>query len=680
MCGIAGVYERPGRSVSPELLCDMAGELVHRGPDGTGLYLDRRVGMAATRLSIIDLAGGDQPLSNEDGRYWVVQNGEIFNYPELRDCLEVRGHRFSTRCDTEVLAHAYEQWGVECLHQLNGEFAFALWDRATEELFLARDRFGIRPLFLSIDAGVVRFASEGKALLRHPGASRELDPTAVVESFTLWATSPGRSAFVGIRELAPGHYMRIGPDGVREERRWWDLRFAPPTEARSTAERDLVEELRDVLDDATRIRLRADVPVGTYLSGGLDSTAVTALAQRHNRLPVHAFAIGFDDPAFDESRFQDIAAHALGVELTRVHITAEEIAELMPRVVVLSEKPTLRTAPAALLKLSEIVHTAGFKVVLTGEGADETFAGYDIFKLDKVRRFWARRPDSTSRPALLGRLYPYLAHDLGRAGTLLGGVFGAGLTETTHPLYSHRPRFDHGARALRFFAAETVSRAFAAGDPRDALVDRLPPDFGCFSELGRAQYLEIATFMCGYLLHSQGDRMLMGNSVEGRFPFLDYRVAEFAASLPDGMKLRGLREKHLLRETVRQEVPAEIVRRDKQPYRAPILRAFVGGRAPEYVANLLAPDRLHEAGIFAPSMVDRLLQKCRRNVSTGVSESDEMVLVGALSVMLLHEHFIARPTLASRARPNRIVIGSAVVDAAELAGVPDNAPIAATSA
>jgi len=680
VCGLAGVYEREGQVVSPELLCAMAGELVHRGPDGTGLYLDRRFGMANTRLSIVDLAGGDQPLSDESGRYWVMQNGEIFNNPELRDELEARGHRFSTRCDTEVLAHAYEEWGPRCLDKLNGEFAFALWDRATEELFLARDRFGIRPLFIEIDAGSVRFASEAKALLRHPRARRELDPTGIAESFTLWAVSPERSAFLRIRELASGHYLRVGPEGVREERRWWDLPFASRDEARSAPEGELAEELRALLDDATRIRLRADVPVGSYLSGGLDSTAVTALAQRHNAQPVRAFAIGFADPMFDESRFQDVAARALGVELTRVTITAQEIAALMPRVVALSEKPTLRTAPAPLLKLSEVVHRAGFKVVLTGEGADETFAGYDVFKLDKVRRFWARQPASTARPALLRRLYPYLAQDLARAGALLGGVFGAGLTETSHPLYSHRLRFDHGARVLRFFDPDTLARAMAPGDPRDALVDRLPPDFGRFSDLGRAQYLEIATFMCGYLLHSQGDRMLMGNSVEGRFPFLDYRVAEFAARLPDGMKLRGLREKHLLREAMRAQIPDQVVRREKQPYRAPILRAFVGPEAPEYVAELVSHERLHDAGVFAPVMVDRLMQKCRRNEATGVSESDEMALVGVLSVMLLHEHLVARPELAASARPNRIVNGSRVVRTPGLTGDLTHEPIAAVTA
>ena len=661
MCGLAGIYGRPGESASRELLCAMAGELRHRGPDGTGLYLDRQFGMVNTRLAIIDLAGGDQPLSDERGRFWVMQNGEIFNYPELQRELAALGHRFSTSSDTEVLAHAYEEWGVDCLSRLNGEFAFAVWDRETCELFLARDRFGIRPLFLLESGGRLAFASEAKALLRHPDAVRALDPASIVQSFTLWATAPTRSSFPGIRELPPGHWLRVSAAGTVDERCWWDLRFASPNEMRPEPEDVLVEELTALLDDATHIRLRADVPVGTYLSGGLDSSAVTALAQRHTRHPVHAFAIGFTDPAFDETEHQDRVAKWLGTEVTRVTVDGPAIAELIPRVVFLSEKPTLRTAPAPLLKLSETVRASGYKVVLTGEGADEMFAGYDVFKLDKVRRFWARRPDSRLRPQLLRRLYPYLAQDLGRAGSLLPKVFAAGLTETDDLLYSHRTRFDHAARALRFLDPEVRDRANTAGDPRDALRARLPEGFARFSELGRAQYLEIITFLTGYLLHSQGDRMLMGNSIEGRFPFLDHRIAEFAARLPDGAKLSGLREKHLLRRAVRPLLPADIVAREKRPYRAPILRAFMGRGAPAYVSELLDRERLRGAGIFAPSAVEQLVQKCRRNAEGFVSESDEMSLVGVLSVMLLDEQFVRNPVLAAPAEPSKVVIGATLV-------------------
>jgi asparagine synthase (glutamine-hydrolysing) len=377
---------------------------------------------------------------------------------------------------------------------------------------------------------------------------------------------------------------------------------------------------------------------------------------------VRAFAIGFSDAAFDETEQQDRVATRLGTQVTRIVMDGPAIAALMPRVVSLSEKPTLRTAPAPLLKLSESVRTAGYKVVLTGEGADEIFAGYDVFKLDKVRRFWARRPDSKCRPLLLHRLYPYLAQDLGRTGRMLPNVFRSGLTNTDDLLYSHRIRFEHAARLLRFFDAETLERGRMGGDPADSLLSRLPPEFMRFSTLGRAQYIEIITFLTGYLLHSQGDRMLMGNSVEGRFPFLDHRIAEFAARLPDRAKLAGLREKHLLRRAVEPILPSDIVNREKRPYRAPILRAFMGRGAPEYVDALLESTRVREARVFAPDAVQQLVQKCRRNADTFVSESDEMALVGVLSVMLLDEQFVRNPRCAAPAQPTRVVIGSTVVE------------------
>ena len=257
MCGLAGVYER-GAAADSGLLLTMAGELRHRGPDGVGLYLDGSFGMTNTRLAIVDLEGGDQPLSDESGRYWVMQNGEVYNYVELRAELEQLGHRFATTSDTEVIAHAYAEWGVGCLDRLNGDFAIAIWDRRTQELFLARDRFGVRPLFLAEHDGDVCFASEAKALLRHPAAKRELDPVGIADTFVAWTTLPGHTVFTGIRELPPAHYVVVGPDGAGPQTRWWDIDFSPV----EADEDELIDELEELLTDSIRIRLRADVEVG----------------------------------------------------------------------------------------------------------------------------------------------------------------------------------------------------------------------------------------------------------------------------------------------------------------------------------------------------------------------------------------------------------------------------------
>jgi len=660
MCGIAGIYARTGALASPELLLAMAGELHHRGPDGVGLYLDGRFGMSNTRLAIVDLVGGDQPLTNESRRYWVMQNGEIYNYVELQEELRSLGHRLETASDTEVIAHAYEEWGAGCLSRLNGDFAFAIWDRVTQELFLARDRFGVRPLFIAEFGDDLSFASEAKALFRHPSARRELDPLGLVEAFTTWSILPDRSAFVGVRELAPAHYLRWGPDGLIEERRWWDLQFPLEGENGKESEAELAAELTELLTDATRIRLRADVPVAAYLSGGLDSSATAALASRLYPGTLNSFGIGFRDPLFDESEYQDRFVEDLGTSLTRVVVDAPDIADLLPRAVELSEKPTLRTALTPLLRLSAAVRDAGLKVVITGEGADELFGGYDIYRENKVRRFWARVPESRLRPLLFTRLNEFLGRDLTRSGAFLAGFYGRGLEDTADPLYSHRLRYANTARCLRLFEQDLLDRAAGEGDVLKRVEERLPHGFEQLTALGQAQYLEIMTFLDGYLLHSQGDRMLMGHSIEGRFPFLDVRVAEFAAALPDEMKLRGLQEKYLLRKAVAPLLPAAIAARRKRPYRAPIASAFTGPHAPEYVREVLAPARLQEAGIFQPEAIGRLVRKCETADGQRVGETDEMGLVGAISTMLLHERFVARPTLAAPAKATRIVVGDSV--------------------
>jgi asparagine synthase (glutamine-hydrolysing) len=658
MCGIAGVYGRAGTAADSSLLLTMAGELRHRGPDGTGLYLDGRLGMTNTRLAIVDLAGGDQPLSDESGRFWVMQNGEIYNYVELIAELEQLGHRFATHSDTEVIAHAYEEWGVGCLQRFNGDFAIAIWDRDRQELLLARDRFGVRPLFLAELGGDVCFASEAKALLRHPDARRGLDPVAIVDTFTMWTPLPDRSAFAGIRELPPAHYVVVGPRGMGPVTRWWDLEFAPDEQS---SEEELIEQVEELLVDAIRLRLRADVPVATYLSGGLDSSAMAAIAARQLREDtLFAFGVGFADERYDESESQDAIARELGTVFHRTVVDAAAIAEVFPRTVELAEKPLLRTAPAPLLWLSGAVQEAGLKVVLTGEAADELFGGYDIFREDKVRRFWARDPSSKLRPLLFARLNRWLATDPARAGAFLGRFYGRDLEDVDDPLYSHRIRFANTGRCLRLLSPELLEAAAQDGDSASRLLRGLPARFHRFSPLARAQYLETVTFFEGYLLHSQGDRMLMGHSIEGRFPFVDVRLAELAARLPDSLRVRGLQEKYALRRAVAPYLDDAIRSRPKVPYRAPIREVFFGPKRPDYAVELLRPEHVEDAGLLDPAAVARVVSKFE-TAQGGVSETDEMALVGAVSLMVLHERLVRAPRLAEPLEPTRVVVGADVV-------------------
>ncbi len=658
MCGIAGIYSRGTTAVSRELLLEMGGEIQHRGPDGVGLYLDELFGMVNTRLSIVDLAGGDQPLANEDRRFWVMQNGEIYNSPELQAELEELGHCFATRCDTEVLVHAYEEWGCDSLNRLNGAFAFAIWDRQKKELFLARDRLGIRPLFIAQYGQDLVFASECKSILRHPQAVRKIDPVGLHETFSLWGMAPEQTSFPGIRELSPGHFMRVDASGIVEETCWWDLCFAGATDGRQESEEDLADELRDILYSSTRLRLRADVPVAVYLSGGLDSSLTAAMVRQVSDTPLHSFAVSFADPLFDERIYQEQMARELNTDLQSVNIHGPEIAQVFPEVVWLSEKPLLRTAPAPLLLLSRAVRSKGYKVVLTGEGADEVLAGYNIFREAKVRRFWARQPESELRPLLLRRLYPYLAQNLGRAEAFTRAFFRKKLTDVGDPLYSHQIRFQNSGRMQQLLRRSLRDDLAGMTSPQERLLQRLPQGFNDFTPLGKAQYLEIKTFLQGYLLHSQGDRMLMGNSVEGRFPFLDYRVAEFAARLPDRLRIRGLNEKYLLRKAAAPLLPKNIATREKRPYRAPILKAFVGPNAPEYVHDLLSPGSIDQAGLFDVQVTAALVKKCVNNLEKGVSETDEMALVSVISTMLLSQLFVSRPKHCSPARACKIVIGN----------------------
>jgi asparagine synthase (glutamine-hydrolysing) len=384
MCGIAGVLDLAGKPVDPELPGRMIGAIAHRGPDATDVYVDRHVGLGHARLSIIDVSGGAQPMSIADGSLWITFNGEIFNYVELRDELLKKGHRFATRSDTEVILHLYQEEGERCVERLNGQWAFAIWDAKRQKLFLSRDRLGVRPLFYTESGGRFVFASEIKALLECPGVDAQLDWRGLDEVFTFWCTLPGRTVFRNVSQLAPGHSLVVH-DGRTTIQEYWKLELTPADDDDGDERREdrLRDELLALLVDATRIRLRSDVPVGTYLSGGLDSTLVTALVKRAVGDNLRSFSVRFDDLEFDESPYQDEAIAFLQTDHSSVRCSHEDIGGVFSDVVWHTEQPILRTAPAPLFLLSRHVRNSGFKVVVTGEGADEVFGGYDIFKKRK---------------------------------------------------------------------------------------------------------------------------------------------------------------------------------------------------------------------------------------------------------------------------------------------------------
>lgn len=636
MCGIAGIADLNGTSaIDPSTLRGMAAMLRHRGPDQTGIYVDNNVGLAHNRLSIIDLRAGAQPMCNEDGTVWICYNGEVYNYPELRRMLCARGHCFHTGTDTEVLIHLYEERGEGFLRMLNGQFALALWDSRAGELLLARDRMGIRPLHYTYQGGRLIFGSEVKAILTVPGVHRGLDPKGLAQICTLWTTLPGRTAFEGVYEVPAAHYMRVNRHGMRL-RRYWTLPHREPGEGNERSPDRIAAEVRGLLTDAVRIRLRADVPVGAYVSGGLDSSITAQTAARFVS-GLRTFGVRFGEAAYDEGVQQRQVVDWLGTRHTEVQAAAHTIASAFPRCLWHIEKPILRTAPAPLFLLSQAVRNAGMKVVLTGEGADEVFGGYNIFREALVRRFWARHRESALRSRLAQELYPAIFTDP-RMKRMLPSFVGRYLDHETDPLFSHLMRWSTSARTAMLFSADLTER-IGAYDPVEDLRAQLPPGFDRWDTLSKAQYLETSCFMGTYLLSSQGDRVAMAHSVEIRLPFLDHRVVEYAAKVPSVWKVLGLREKHILKKAFAENLPPQIVNRPKFPYRAPVAGPLLHDPAGQMWGEVLSPSSLSRSGLFDARRTVHLIEKMRQRGSAG--EVDAMALAAVASTMIVYEQFVS---------------------------------------
>lgn len=646
MCGICGTVRTHGHEAVDETdVRRMVDVLRHRGPDAAEVLTGREVILGHARLSIIDLARGHQPMSTADGRLRIAFNGEIYNYVELRAELQNLGHAFRTESDTEVILESYRRWGTDCVSRFNGQWAFALWDRAEKTLFLSRDPVGIRPLYYTVYRGNLLFASEIKALFQHPGVRRAFDASGLAQAFTFWSPVAPHTAFDSVYQLEPGCSLVVStagealPQGPLESTRHYEHSFGRIPALRDGSIEENIERFRDAFTRAVQLRFnRSDVPVGAYLSGGIDSSVTTGAISRSTPNPLETFSLAFEDAEFDESRYQKQVSEALGTSHHSIRVAYADIGRVFPEVVRHGEQPILRTAPAPLYLLSSLVQGSGYKVVVTGEGADEMLAGYDIFREAMVRRFVARNPDSERRREILLRLYPWMERSPAHAPAFAKAFFSQS-ADLNDAALSHRPRWRTSSTLLRMLEPE-----FGAPPPgtvEDALLADLPSAFSEWKPLEQAQYLETATLLSGYILSAQGDRMLMAHSVEGRFPFLDPDVMRLAASLPPRHKLMGLDEKHILKRTYADMLPREILSRPKQPYRAPDAPAFfANGQSPEWFSELMSEKSIREAGVFNPRAVNGLLEKCRRSAGIGMSNTDNMRLVAITSTMLLHHHFV----------------------------------------
>lgn len=549
MCGIAAIFSR-GKPIEPGMLARAAGRLRHRGPDGEGLWFspDRRIGLSHRRLSIIDLATGDQPIAGEDEHTRIVVNGEFYGYESIQRELEASGHRLRTRSDSEIALHLYEDLGVECLHRLRGEFAFVLWDGRSRTVFAARDRFGIKPLFYAWHDKTLFIASEVKALFA-AGVPARWD----AESFYHALTSAGRqerTLFAGILQIPPGHYMIATQERVQITQ-YWDFNFRDehiPLPRRS--DEDWAAEFRGVLDEAVRIRLRADVPVACYLSGGIDSCAVLGLAARHQTRPIHAFNISFDDPRLDEKELAREMAAKAGAEFVVVPVRQDDLADHFADAIEQAEILCNNAHGVAKYLLSRVVRDAGFKVVLTGEGADEILAGYKDFLIEM------RRPAGV--PAMLNGMVAPLDTVRKRLG------FAPYWMETRAA----------AAQAMQAFMVKEFLERFPRGDWYRSLISdiNVPSQLAGRHPLNQALYLNAKSALPNYILTMLGDRMEMAHSIEGRLPFLDHYVVEVTAAQPVSQKIRGTTEKYVLREAMRDVVSDTAYRQRKHTFRAPPLR------------------------------------------------------------------------------------------------------------
>jgi asparagine synthase (glutamine-hydrolysing) len=639
MCGIAGIVDLSGRRpVAPGVLRTMAQAIVHRGPDEDGFLEVPGVGLASRRLSIVGLADGRQPIFNEDKSVAVVYNGELFDYPEQKALLEGRGHTFRTHCDTEMVPHLWEDHGEAMFEKLRGQFAVALWDGRQQRLVLGRDRFGICPLYWTRQGDWLLFASEIKALLASGMVDARPDLRGINHVFTFFALPGPVTCFEGIQLLPPGHFLRVRMGGPGESARlsehtYWEIDFPDRgSEDPCADEKRLVDGFEQVLVGAVERRLRADVPVVAYLSGGVDSSTVVALATGVRKSPIPTFTISIQDPKLNEQNEASIVARHIGANPVIVPFGADEALKTYPELIRAAEGPVVDTSCAALLLLAREVHARGFKVTLTGEGADEWMAGYPWYKTDRVLGSldvfglplsqWVRRTYLKATGA------PFFAWDhVKRVQDAVGG---------------HNAWLDiYGLMSmskLRFFSKATL----------DALADHVPhADLGAnlgrmnkWHPLNRALWVGIRSHLAGLLLNAKGDRVAMNSSVEARYPFLDEAVFDYLAPIHPRWKMRGLTEKYLLRRLAERWLPKEIAWRRKAMFRAPF-DSFHDEHVPAFVEQLLSEESLRRTGYFDAEAVRAWRQRYKGLRAGSLKRvSIEMGLVGVLATQLWHQTFI----------------------------------------
>lgn len=602
MCGICGIYHvDPEKAVDQLTLRRMAEVIVHRGPDDDGFYLDKGVGLGMRRLSIIDLVTGKQPISNEDGSAWIVFNGEIYNHLALRRELENKGHRFRTRTDTEAIVHAYEEYGERCPTYLNGMFAFALYDRRKRRLLLARDRLGIKPLYYTFDGRRLVFGSELKSLLQVTDVPRELDFKALDAYLTFEYIPAPLSIFRGVAKLPQGHTLLL-EDGRMRLRQYWDVAFGLDLGENKT-EQEWGEELAALLADAVKIRLMSDVPLGAFLSGGLDSSSVVAMMSRATSQPVKTFSIGFTESTYNELEYARTVAQAFGTEHHEEILTPDAVA-LTETLVSHLDEPLGDFSIFPTYMVSKMTRQY-VTVALSGDGGDELLAGYDTYIADRLARSYARLPHFV-RHGLIEPLASRMRPTEKKKGVINRTVrFVQGMAL---PVHLQHVRW-------MIFLSQAQKEALYAPPLREALAGTNPYDFiekyfdrvrGA-DPLSQQQYVDIKTYLADDIL-VKVDRMSMAVSLEARVPFLDYRLVELVGRMPSDLRLRKGQTKYILKRAMRGILPEKILTRGKEGFSIPI-KNWLRAELRPMMFELLSPERLRRQGYFNPTYVASLIKE-----------------------------------------------------------------------
>lgn len=633
MCGIAGFVSQ---SLELHDLRLMLANLAHRGPDGFGTYRDSHAALGSTRLAIVDLEGGNQPVFSAEGDVALVFNGEVYNYPELRQILKSRGRIFNGESDAEVLLQSYLEHGESFAAELNGQFAIAIWDGRKRKMILVRDRFGVRPLFYLQTPEFFAFSSEIKSLLTLPKVPRRFNEKALDQLFQFWTPIGSHTFFSDIYELLPGH-MLIQEKGTSRISSYWHWPF--PSLVQGTSH-SYEEEFTTRLHQAVKLRLRSDVEVAAYLSGGLDSSAIVALASRSLATTLRTFSLSFTEKSYDEGEAQQKISELFRTRHSTITCRDEDIERHFESTVWHAEAPIFRTAPAPLFLLSKLVRENNIKVVLTGEGADEILLGYDLFRELKIRMFWARQPESAWRPLLLKRIYAYLPHFRNPRYANLAIQSFRGHLQDDGPFYSHLIRWTSQAVNKCFFS-ESLKNRLENYEATVELKTFLPEDYFRASALDKAQYLELVTLLKGYLLSSQGDRMSMAHSVESRYPFLDHQFVTYVNGLSSKTKLASLRDKAILRNAMKGILPEDIRTRPKFAYQAPEIRPFipVQGKRSRLIDQYLNSDAIQKAGLYDEDLVQALLSKAANSDQSRLGMRDNSAFIQILSTQIFYEHY-----------------------------------------